>query len=201
MIDAADFYRRRRWLYDTMTALIGYKKSIRGFFHDHQLSVAGKKVLDAGCGSGALVKALYDPSSAFFGFDLTPAMLDQFRAWTEQKELTNVFFQQANAFSIDTDLPKDWTQFDFVISSGMLEYLPKEYLADVLASFRRRLASDGKLVLFISRDRLFNALWLKRFWKANLYKKQELADAFTSAGFHEVQILPFKTWAWAIVAA
>src|SRR6185503_13296414 len=79
-------------------------------------------------------------------------------------------------------LPQDWRGYDLVISSAMLEYLPKRRLPEALAALRERLEPSGALVVFISRRNLLMKWLIERWWNANLYTKTEIAEAFRSGG-------------------
>jgi len=155
------------------------------------------KVLDAGCGGGlvtlALRGALADRGlrpGAVHGFDLTPAMLDRFRGVLEERGTTGVEVCQADVLHLDT-LPESWRDYDLVVSSGMLEYLPKSELAVALRALRLRLRAQGALVFFISRRNWMMRALIELWWHANLYTRGELAEILAGAGFRAVRFHRF----------
>jgi cyclopropane fatty-acyl-phospholipid synthase-like methyltransferase len=48
-------------------------------------------------------------------------------------------------------LPQDWKDYDLIVSSAMLEHLPKERLKDALVHIAGRLAAQGRLLVVITR--------------------------------------------------
>ncbi len=88
-------------------------------------------------------------------------------------------------------LPPDWKDYDLIISSAMLEYLPREKLPDTLRGLRARLNETGKFVLFISRRNGLMQPLIGRWWHANLYSAEELREAFHRAGFSTIDFGKF----------
>jgi putative NADH-flavin reductase len=76
------------------------------------------------------------------GFDLTPAMLENFRETLRIAAIEGVNVAQADVLELDT-LPDEWnnfdliiSNFDLIISAAMMEYLPRERLVDALRGLR-----------------------------------------------------------------
>jgi ubiquinone/menaquinone biosynthesis C-methylase UbiE len=127
---ARDLYTERSAAYHRFVAAVRYPQGLRAAFRQFAPLRAGMKVLDAGCGGGLVTFALREALSArglrpgvLHGFDLTPAMLDRFRAGLEERGMSDVELRQANVLSLDT-LPDAWQSYDLIVSSAMLEYLP-----------------------------------------------------------------------------
>ena len=78
--------------------------------------VAGRRVLDAGCGSGPLAAALRERGALVSGFDLSPAMVDLAR------ERLGAAADLAVA-DLAADLPYADGAVDVVVSSLALHYL------------------------------------------------------------------------------
>ena len=172
------------------------------------------RVLDAGCGAGAVTFALhraYDrlgvPAGRIDGFDITPKMLERFREHLRRGHFSNVQLMQADVLELGNSLPADWADYDLVVSSGMLEYVPKDRLSDAASNLRSRLAPEGALLFFISRKGLFNRWAIQRWWHANCYDAAELELALRSAGFTSITFHRFpapygylNSWGWSVEA-
>jgi 2-polyprenyl-3-methyl-5-hydroxy-6-metoxy-1,4-benzoquinol methylase len=148
----------------------------------------GLRVLDAGCGTGILTRNMVEIARArglegitFQGFDLTRAMLDLFREWMARTGTTAIELRQANVLE-PTQLPEDWKDYGLIVSSAMLEHLPKERLKDALAHLGSRLAPDGTLLVVITRKNLLMKFLIEAWWKANMYERDEVAGFFEEAG-------------------
>ena len=86
-------------------------------------------------------------------FDLTPAMLEHFRASLARRGIEGVATARADVLALES-LPRDWTGYDLVVTASMLEYVPRGRFAEALAGLRARLREGGRLVLFITRRQL-----------------------------------------------
>lgn len=193
-------YSRRAGLYGSLIRHLGYQNGIDRVFRTsmaHAL-LPGARVLDAGCGAGVVTFALlsaYDKlgvsAGTIDGFDITPEMLDRFREHLRSADVADVRLMQADVLDLQNSLPADWAAYDLIVSSAMLEYVPRDRLPDALANLRSRIGPAGTLLLFISRRGLFNNLAMERWWQANCYDAAELEAAlkdggFTSICFHEL---------------
>ena len=168
---------------------IRYSQGLRAFFLASPLIRPQLRILDAGCGTGALTLAVHEalvrrgaPAAAFHAFDLTPAMLEHLRAMLAARGIADVALAEADVLQLD-GLPDGWRDYDLIVSASMLEYVPRDRLADALRALRNRLKRDGRLVLFMTRRNLFTRWLVGRWWRSNLYDARELAAAFTAAGF------------------
>ena len=173
-----------------------------GFFNAHYArpemlrlagDVSGRRVLDAGCGSGPLSAALLDRGAVVTGFDVSAAMVELAR----QRLGEGADLQVADLTAL---LPFADAEFDDVVSSLVLHYL--EDWAVPLAELRRVLKPGGRLIVSVnhpaayaigypeadyfaltkySEDYVFGdqIVWLT-FWHRPLHA---MADAFAAAGF------------------
>ncbi|MBW2272609.1 MAG: class I SAM-dependent methyltransferase [Deltaproteobacteria bacterium] len=177
---------------------MGYPQGLRAWFRRSSLLRPGLRILDAGCGSGIVTLALRDAlcergmePAALNAFDLTPAMLEHFRSTLEDRGIEEIELQRANVLALE-ELPQTWRDYDLVVTASMLEYVPRERFADALAGLRARLAGDGALILFITRNNWLMKPLIGRWWDAELYTRQELEAAFAQAGFSALSFHRFS---------
>jgi SAM-dependent methyltransferase len=158
--------------------------------------VAGRRILDAGCGSGPLFAALRDRGAIVTGFDSSTAMLELAR----RRLGDDADLQVAD---LGRPLPFDADAFDDVVASLVLHYL--EDWGPPLAELRRVLKPGGRLILSVNHpfdihhpglagrktDYFTTYNWteewtmggqnaLMSFWERPLHA---MTDAFTTAGF------------------
>lgn len=99
--------------------------------------VAGRRILDAGCGSGPLLAALRDRGAIVSGFDASAGMLELVR----QRLGDRADLQVAD---LGSPLPYPDNTFDDVVASLVLHYL--EDWGPALAELRRVLKPGGRLI-------------------------------------------------------
>ncbi|MEW2454216.1 class I SAM-dependent methyltransferase [Streptomyces albus] len=156
--------------------------------------VAGRRVLDAGCGSGALFAALRDRGAEVTGLDASAGML----ALARQRLGADAPLHVAD---LKDPLPFADGAFDDVVASLVLHYL--EDWGPTLAELRRVLAPGGRLIASVDHPFVaytiqeprpdYSAVtsysfdWMldgqlvpMRFWRRPLHA---MTDAFTAAGF------------------
>jgi ubiquinone/menaquinone biosynthesis C-methylase UbiE len=155
--------------------------------------VAGRRVLDAGCGSGPLSEALRAQGADVVGFDVSAAMVDLARKRLGEDADLRVA-------DLAAPLPFADAEFDDVVASLVLHYL--EDWSGPLAELRRVLKPGGRLIVTVnhpaayaivypeadyfavtkySEDYVFDGqtVWLT-FWHRPLHA---MADSFAGAGF------------------
>lgn len=155
--------------------------------------VSGRRVLDAGCGSGPLSAALREGGAIVTGFDASPAMVELARRRLGQ----DVSLLVAD---LGEPLPFADGAFDDVVGSLVLHYL-KDW-SGPLAELRRVLRPEGRLLLSVNHPMVYPAVnpgsnyftlaqWSDEytfdghttqltFWHRPL---QAMTAAFTDAGF------------------
>ncbi|MER5343009.1 class I SAM-dependent methyltransferase [Streptomyces mirabilis] len=155
--------------------------------------VAGRRILDAGCGSGPLSAALRDRGAVVTGIDASAGMLTLARRRLGDDVALHVV-------DLSDRLPFDDDAFDDVVASLVLHYL--EDRGPTLAELRRVLKPGGRLIASV--DHPFVAYTFQeprpdysattsyidwtlngqsvpmRFWRKPLHA---MTDAFTTAGF------------------
>lgn len=202
-----DLYTNRVDLYEWMIRLSKYKEALTRLFISRSLPQDGMRVLDAGCGTGEVTRAVIESAKKrnandvhYYGFDFTPAMLERFKQWAhDSNQIVNVV--PADALDLPKALPDDWKNFDLIVSSGMLEYLPKNRIVEALHSLRLLLEKLGILQVFISRKGGLSGFIIKNLWKAELYSRAELQSVFHEAGFTSIDITPFHIWGYSVTAS
>ncbi len=156
--------------------------------------VAGRRILDAGCGSGPIAAALRDRGAIVTGIDSSAKMLELAR----QRLGASAALHLAD---LGSPLPFPDGAFDDVIASLVLHYL--EDWAGPLAELRRVLTPGGRLIASVDHPfssqmqagpgadyfatRKWSFEWtfgghtaLMSFWHRPLHA---MTDAFTAAGF------------------
>lgn len=156
--------------------------------------VTGRRILDAGCGSGPLSAALRDRGAVVTGIDASAGML----ALARRRLGDDVALHLAD---LSDPLPFDDGAFDDVVASLVLHYL-RDW-GPTLAELRRVLRPGGRLIASV--DHPFVAYTIHdprpdysattsyafdwafggrsypmRFWRRPLHA---MTDAFTAAGF------------------
>ncbi|MFF8847550.1 methyltransferase domain-containing protein [Streptomyces sp. NPDC015127] len=156
--------------------------------------VTGRRILDAGCGSGPLSAALRDSGAVVTGIDASAGMLALARRRLGDDMALHVV-------DLSDPLPFDDGAFDDVVASLVLHYL--EDWGPTLAELRRVLRPGGRLIASV--DHPFVAYTIQdprpdyfattsytfewtfngqpvpmRFWRKPLHA---MTDAFTTAGF------------------
>ena len=160
-------------------------------------NVTGRRVLDAGCGSGPLFAALRDRGAIVTGVDLSAGLLAQARRRLGPDADLRVA-------DLTDPLPFNDNSFDDVIASLVLHYF--EDWGPTLAEMHRVLKSGGRLIASVDHptavycierlagrrpDYFATSNWtdewtmgghtaLMSFWSRPLHA---MTDAFTAAGF------------------
>jgi cyclopropane fatty-acyl-phospholipid synthase-like methyltransferase len=102
--------------------------------------------------------------------------------------------------AIDT-LPAYWKNYELIVASTVLEYLPRDKVEYALENLKQLLGTEGILLIFITK-RNFITRWLaKKWWKTNLYDGQEIVTLLNSTGFVKSEFKKLSSgWANSILA-
>ena len=93
---------------------------VRANYIDLQARVAGKQLLDVGCGGGLLSEAMARRGAVVTGIDMGEAPLEVARLHAASQELT-IDYRQATAEQLAVECP---ARFDVVTCLEMLEHVP-----------------------------------------------------------------------------
>src|SRR5689334_23228761 len=160
--------------------------------------VTGRRILDAGCGSGPLFAALRDRGAIVTGFDKSAKMLEiARRRLGDGADLL--------VADIGSPLPFPDGAFDDVIASLVLHYL-QDWTAP-LAELRRVLKPGGRLIMSVNHPFVFKLLYRDADYFATVKHSDEytfngqkavltywhrplhaMTDAFATAGFRTAVI-------------
>lgn len=117
-------------------------------------------------------------------------MLGIFQEWITRQAADNIELQRADVLELEP-LPPHWKEYNLIISSTMLEYLPKDKVKNALTNLRRLLGNDGTFLVIITK-RNFMTRWLAgKWWKTNLYDEQEIRALFHTADFNKIEFKKF----------
>jgi SAM-dependent methyltransferase len=191
------FFTDRHRAYARFIRSVRYRQGLRAVFLASPWLRSGLRILDAGCGTGAVLLGVREAllhrqmtARALHAFDLTPAMLEQFRATIQRRGIDGIELAQANVLELNA-LPDGWADYDLIVSASMLEYVPRDRFVDALRALRARLSAEGRFVLFMTRRNPLTRLLIGFWWASNLYIQPELRDALRAAGFSAVAFRRF----------
>lgn len=155
--------------------------------------VAGRRVLDAGCGSGPLLADLTEQGARVAGFDASPAMIRLARERLgDEADLT--------VADLTRPLPYGDAVFDDAVAMLVLHYL--EDWSRPLAELRRVLSPGGRLVVVVNHPVIPPVMYPELDYFATVPNVEEydfdgvsatltiwyrslsaMSDSFTAAGF------------------
>lgn len=109
----------------------------------------GEYILDLGCGSGQLTKAISEKGTNVVGIDNSASMIED--AKTRYPEL-EFHVKDARNFELDQ-------QFNGIISNAVLHWIPEQYQDNVIQTMYNHLKFGGRVALeFGGKDNLANIM-------------------------------------------
>jgi len=135
--------------------------------------VAGRRILDAGCGSGPLSAALRDRGATVTGFDKSAGMVELAR----RRLGDGADLQVAE---LGGPLPFPDREFDDVIASLVLHYL--EDWGPALAELRRVLKPGGRLLVSVEHPFAITLMHLQAGREADYFATSNRTEEYTFSG-------------------
>jgi len=185
------FYTQKAKLYQFFfVELLKWDTVLETFFQENDYLRPGMKILDAGCGTGTVTKVLYNLARrkgleriSFHAFDLTPAMLDLFHQWISKEAVQNIFMQQANVLDLEHQLPQEWVDYDLIVASALLEYIPRDQLSQALGNLKGLLNHQGRMLVFVTKRTRLTRWTAAKWWRTNLFDRETFEGTLRRAGF------------------
>jgi ubiquinone/menaquinone biosynthesis C-methylase UbiE len=143
--------------------------------------VAGRRILDAGCGSGPLFAALRDRGAIMTGFDASAGMLELAR-----RRLGDGADLQVAALGGPLPFPDD--TFDDVTASLVLHYL--QDWGPALTELRRVLKPGGRLIMSVDHPFAINLMHREAGRTADYFATSSRTEEWTMGG----QAIPMSFW-------
>ncbi|MFC1678586.1 class I SAM-dependent methyltransferase, partial [Patescibacteria group bacterium] len=152
-------YEKTHWWYKTR------RKIVNDLIIKYFPEKPPKKILDIGCGAGALLSEL-KKNSECFGIDKSPLAIK----FCRKRSLNNIKYGDA------TNIPYEDHKFDLVLALDIIEHVQNDDQA--IGEIKRVLRPDGKAIIFVP---VFNFLWSKTDEISNHYRRYHLKDLESKA--------------------
>ena len=143
-------------------------------------------ILDAGCGPASMVRVLASDQREFFGFDITPAMIDEAVNIGVSIGIPGERFWVGDVIdkkSFTCPLPKGPNLFDAIICIGVLPHISDKDVKMVFSNVRHAVKPGG-LVIVEARNQLFSLFtfnrYSKKFFMDDLLRVNELKNDFSA---------------------
>jgi SAM-dependent methyltransferase len=135
--------------------------------------VAGRRILDAGCGSGPIAAALRDRGAIVTGFDASAGMLELARRRLGLDA-------DLHLADLGRPLPFPDSAFDDVVACSVLHYL--EDWTDPLAELRRVLRPGGRLIAAVEHPFAIEMMHHLRGVRAPYFLTRSRTEEWTYGG-------------------
>jgi 2-polyprenyl-3-methyl-5-hydroxy-6-metoxy-1,4-benzoquinol methylase len=144
---------------------------------------AAANILDFGCGFGQNVRALKQRGfSNVCGADVSPQALQHCR------ESGIEIFDVSKGFD---ELEASGRRFDFIVTTHVLEHIPKDQVIGVLTRLRGLLSADGALLVAVPNAQAYTGCYwaYEDFTHHTLYTTGSLLYILRAAGFSTMELL------------
>lgn len=175
---ARTFHRYLSAVYDRVGVLFQGTRATRERYLAGLNLASDDRVLDLGCGTGAVTAQLHERTEVVHGADISTS---QVRYATQSENLADVAFAVADA----TALPYDKQVFDAVVSVGLLPYVPTPATAVREANRVTRPGGTGTFVVPKSPDGMVKQ-WLFRH-VAETFTPEEMEKLLSDCGYDEIE--------------
>ncbi|MDW3203909.1 MAG: class I SAM-dependent methyltransferase [Alphaproteobacteria bacterium] len=128
----------RAGVYDTLQAVLGAEKWRRALIEDHAKPLAGERILDLGCGTGALRR--YVRQADYLGIDRNP---DYIAAASERYPPASDWMA-ADVADLAAIEPG---RFDVVVGAGLLHHLDDTVSQEMIRTAASLLKPGGRLAM------------------------------------------------------
>jgi SAM-dependent methyltransferase len=147
--------------------------------------ITGKKILDAGCGTGHLTLDLLKEN-----YDVTPIDYSDELVCYAQKKIKDANYN-TKVFSCDIVLikNKNFLPFDSIICLDVIEHIDKDKI--VLNNFCELLKNEGTLIISVPAITKFYGERDKKVGHYRRYDKKEITAKLKKAGF---EIFEIRYW-------
>ncbi|HNL80176.1 MAG TPA: bifunctional 2-polyprenyl-6-hydroxyphenol methylase/3-demethylubiquinol 3-O-methyltransferase UbiG [Agitococcus sp.] len=105
---------------------------------DERVQLAGKRVLDVGCGGGILAESMAKRGAEVLGIDMGAAPLSVATLHAQQQQVANISYRQVPVEQLAEEQPHS---FDVVTCMEMLEHVPDP--ASIIAACQRLVKPNG----------------------------------------------------------
>ena len=168
---------------------------VRMRYIENAVVLAGKKVLDIGCGGGILCESMAEKSAHVTGLDASKASI---QAATDHSKLNDLNIEY-NICTVEEYADQAQRQFDVITCMELLEHIPDQ--ASILNSVSRLLKQGGQLFLstinrtmisylstIIGAEYILNLIPRGTHHYSQFITPAELCNELISSGFSIVDI-------------
>jgi len=154
------------WWYRGLHGLIEY------FVNKFSGNDISKKILDAGCGTGKMLKILekYNFSE---GIDISEEAID----FSKQRGLKNVSLQDLTTWHSKPNY------YDFIISSDVICCIKSDKDIEICQNFYNSLSQNGKLILNLPAMKILGRNHDKAVYIAQRYERKNFVNELKKIGF------------------
>ncbi|MEM7068942.1 MAG: class I SAM-dependent methyltransferase [Pseudomonadota bacterium] len=129
-------------IYELVQNCLGGKNSRQAYRDQYFSDIAGKRVLEVGCGPGTAISVLSD-CSEYIGMDWNSEHIERANARFGDKHIKFI------CGDVSKDLDPEFEQFDYILAFGILHHLDDGQASGLLKACADLLDDDGR---FLSID-------------------------------------------------